>query len=130
MQWLKYWLERIFSNSQTLLLTMMLILILAAVVLLGNILAPVFAAVVIAYLLEGVVRRLVQAGMPRSVSAPVAFSVFILVSAAMLIGLLPLLSRQLGQLVQQFPVMLADGQRWSCRACRGGVGGVSPLSWG
>ena len=27
-------------------------------------------------------------------------------------------------------VMLADGQRWSCRACRGGVGGVSPLSWG
>lgn len=112
MQWLKYWLDRVFSNSQTLLLTMMLILTLAAVVLLGNILAPVFAAVVIAYLLEGVVRRLVQAGMPRSISAPVSFSVFIVASAAMLIGLLPLLSRQLSQLVQQLPVMLADGQNW------------------
>ncbi|MDX1453924.1 MAG: AI-2E family transporter [Gammaproteobacteria bacterium] len=106
------WFERNFTNPQVLILAALLLVGLGLVVFLGDILGPVLAAVVLAYLLEGVVRRVVEAGLGRPVAAPAVFAVFMVVGIAVLFGLVPMLSRQLTQLVGQLPAMFANGQDW------------------
>ena len=72
-------------------------------------LAPVLAAIVIAYLLEGLVRVLVARGLPRLMAVLIVFIVFLCFVAAVLFGLLPLVSKQTTQLVQQIPAILGKG---------------------
>lgn len=102
--------RRIFSNQQVVILALLLGLVLAVIVFLGNILAPVLAALVLAYLLEGVVRMMQRAGIPRGWAVALVFTLFMVAFMALLFGLVPLLSRQLTQLIQQVPVMFAQGQ--------------------
>ena len=82
----------------------------AIVVGLGAWLAPMFASIVIAYLLEAVVRWLQRIGLPRMVAVVIVFLLFITVLLFLMFGLVPLVSRQLTQLVQQFPNYLTKGQ--------------------
>lgn len=102
--------RRIFANQQVVILTLLLGLVLAVIVLFGDMLGPVLAALVLAYLLEGLVRPVVRAGVPRLWSVVVVFAGFMVAFVALLFGLVPLLSRQLTQLVQQIPVMISKGQ--------------------
>jgi len=82
----------------------------AIVIGLGAWLAPMFASIVIAYLLEAVVRWLQRIGLPRMVAVVIVFLLFIAVLLFLMFGLVPLISRQLTQLVQQFPNYLTKGQ--------------------
>jgi putative permease len=101
------WLRRQFANPQL----VVLILILAAVVLTlylaGDSLAPVLAATVIAYLLQGLVNRLERFGMPHLVAVHMVYVTFIAMVSLAVFGLMPLLVGQLSQLVQQIPSMMA-----------------------
>lgn len=110
MDLIKSWLRRLLGNQQVVILALLLGSVLALIVFFGDILGPVLAALVIAYLLEGLVRVTVNAGLRRGFAVPVVFTIFLLAVCAILIGLVPLLSRQLTQLVQQLPVMLSNGQ--------------------
>lgn len=78
---------------------------------LGELLTPVFASVIIAYLLEGMVGRLQKFRIPRMASVIIVFLLFIACMLLLFIGLLPMLSRQLAQLYQQIPDWIAKGQR-------------------
>jgi putative permease len=69
-----------------------------------------FASIVIAYLLEAVVARLQKIGMPRLPAVIVVFLLFITLLLFLFFGLVPLVSRQLTQLVQQFPAYITTGQ--------------------
>lgn len=104
------WFRRLFANQQVVILALLLAAALIIVVFFGDILGPVLAALVLAYLLEGVVRAVVRAGASRRYSVPLVFSLFVVATAAIVFGLAPLLSRQLTQLVQQVPVMFGHGQ--------------------
>ena len=104
------WIDRYFSNPQVLILGFLLILGFTLVFFLGNMLAPVLAAIVIAYLLEGLVGLLERRKFPRLAAVLVVFIFFMVSLLALLVILLPLLSRQLGQLLQQLPAMFAKGQ--------------------
>ncbi len=104
------WFKRSFSDPQVVILGLFLIIGLAIIIGLGSWLAPMFAAVVIAYLLEGIVGRLRKFGMPRLPAVILVFLLFLAVLAFMLLGLVPMLSRQLTQLVQQFPSYISQGQ--------------------
>jgi len=73
-------------------------------------LAPLLAAVVIAYLLEGLVGVLEKTRLPRLIAVLVVYFAFLLFVALILFGLLPLLSQQATQFVQQIPSMLNVGQ--------------------
>jgi len=92
-------------------LGLMLLLGFAIVFLLGKILMPVFASIVIAYLLEGMVGFLQRWKAPRMVAVIVVFLSFITGMFVLFIWLFPLLSRQVSQLIQQLPTMLIDGQK-------------------
>jgi len=77
---------------------------------LGRMLAPVFASIVIAYLLEAAVVQLQRTGLPRLASVTLVFLLFLTSLFFLLFGLVPMLTRQLTQLVQQIPNYISQGQ--------------------
>jgi len=69
------------------------------------------ASIVIAYLLEGLVAPLERLGLPRMMAVVIVFVLFLISLGLILFGLMPLLSRQVSQLVQQLPSMITKGQQ-------------------
>jgi putative permease len=107
---LKNWFRRSFSDPQVVILGLFLIIGFAVVIGLGKWLAPMFASLVIAYLLEAIVSRLQKFGMPRALAVLIVFLFFLAILLFLLFGLVPIVTRQLTQLVQQFPEYIARGQ--------------------
>ena len=105
------WFKRTFSDPQIVFLTLVLVIGFAVILTMGNMLMPVLASAVIAYLLEGLVVILEDRGVPRTLAATIVFSVFVLFVTLVLFGLMPLLSRQVTELFQQLPVMINEGQK-------------------
>ena len=105
------WFKRSFSEPQIVFLTLVLVIGFAVILTMGNMLAPVLASAVIAYLLEGLVVILEDRGVPRTIATSLVFLAFVLFLTLVLFGLLPLLSRQVTDLIQQLPTMIAAGQK-------------------
>ena len=110
MELLRDWFKRSFSDPQVVILGVVLLVFFAVIVGLGAWLAPMFASIVIAYLLEAMVSRLQKLGMPRLLAVLIVFLLFLTALFFLLFGLVPIVSRQLSQLVQQFPNYIAQGQ--------------------
>jgi putative permease len=110
LQLIRDWIDRHFSDPQILVLAFMLVIGFVFIIMFGDMLIPVFASIVIAYLLDGMVVRLARFKVPRMLSVLVVFLVFLACLLLLIIFLLPLLSRQIAQLVQQLPMMLTVGQ--------------------
>lgn len=104
------WIKRHFSDPQVVFLGGFLVVLLAVLLLAGRMMAPVVAAVIIAYLLEGLIASLQRLAVPRLFAVLVIYLGFLLVVILILFGLLPLVSKQSTQLIQQIPAMLAEGQ--------------------
>jgi len=109
-QLLTDWFKRYFSDPEVIFLALFLFIVFGIVLTMGSMLAPVIAAVVIAYLLEGIVVKIERRGVPRFVAVLIVFILFILFVVLVMFGLLPQLSRQLSQLFQQIPSMITEGQ--------------------
>ena len=107
---IKLWFQEHFSNPQVFALALLLVLFFAIVTTMGEMLAPVLASVVIAYLLEGVVKRLNGVRIPRFIAVLMVFVMFMVFVVFVLVGLLPLVSRQATQLVRDIPNMIAQMQ--------------------
>ncbi|MEN8781831.1 MAG: AI-2E family transporter [Desulfobacterales bacterium] len=110
LQLIRDWIDHHFSDPQILVLGFMLVIGFVFIIMFGDMLIPVFASIVIAYLLDGMVVRLARFKVPRMLSVVIVFLVFLACLLLLIIFLLPLLSRQIAQLVQQLPMMLAAGQ--------------------
>jgi putative permease len=110
LQLIRDWIDRHFSDPQILVLGFMLVIGFVFIIMFGDMLIPVFASIVIAYLLDGMVVRLARFKVPRMLSVLIVFLVFMACFLLLIIFLLPLLSRQIAQLVQQLPMMLTAGQ--------------------
>lgn len=103
------WFRRHFSNPQVVALGIVLIAGFALVMTVGDMLAPVLASVVLAYLLDGLVDALGRHGVRRSLAMTLVFLAFLAALLFTVFGILPRLSDQLTQLIQQFPEMVARG---------------------
>ena len=110
MELLKDWFKRSFSDPQVVILGLVLVVVFAIIIGLGKWLAPMFASIVIAYLLEAVVSKLEKSGMPRLPAVIIVFLLFMTVLIFIAFGLVPIVIRQLTSLVQQFPNYIAQGQ--------------------
>ena len=100
---LKDWYHRNFSDPQVVILAILLILGVVLVMTFGKMLAPVFASVVVAYLLEGLVARLVKWGVPRMVAVIITFSVFMATLLVLFFGITPMIIRQVMQAAAELP---------------------------
>jgi len=109
MQVVTDWFRRHFSDPQVLFLAILLLVLFAVVVMMGEMLAPVLASIVIAYLLEGLVAWLQRHGWPRFPAVLVVYALFLFFVVLVLFGVLPQVSRQVTELVQQLPAMVNEG---------------------
>ena len=105
------WIRRYFSDPQAVLLMVLLILSFTIVLTMGGMLLPLLAALVIAYLLEALVHVLQYRHLPRMWAVVLVYVLFITALAFIVLGLIPLLSRQLSQFVHDLPHMINNGQQ-------------------
>jgi len=107
---LRGWYNRHFSDPQAVILALMLIFGFALIAFMGNVLTPIIAAVVIAYVLEGIVRKLCHLKIPRLLSVSIVVVGFVVLLLVLMLGLSPLISKQLSQFFLEVPNMLTHGQ--------------------
>jgi putative permease len=110
-EYLKAWYQRNLSNPQAVILVLMIVFGTFIVLYWGDILAPVLASLVIAYALEGIVRRITKLGMPRIISVIITVFVFVATLLIVLLGLVPLVTRQITSFVKDFPYILEKLQQ-------------------
>lgn len=106
------WFRRHFSDPQVVILALFLALGVLAIVLFGQMLAPVLASLVLAYLLEGGVQRIERLGAPRLVGVIGVFAAFMAALVYLLFGLVPMLTRQVAAIVRDLPSYVAMAQDW------------------
>ncbi|MHB1400074.1 MAG: AI-2E family transporter, partial [Trichloromonadaceae bacterium] len=104
------WFRRHLDNPQVVILLALLGLALVIVLIFGPMLVPFFASIVIAYLLEAPVRALGRAGLPRLAAVLLVFAVFLALLFVGFFWLVPLLIKQITNLLQQLPNMISDAQ--------------------
>lgn len=110
-EYIRAWYTRHFSDPQVVTLLLFLLGGFAIIIFAGDILAPLFASVVIAYLLEGAVSLLQRSKTPRIIALLIVFSMFIAVLLLLLFVFIPVLSKQLTEFFKDLPNMVSQGQQ-------------------
>lgn len=104
------WINRYFSNEEAIFLVVLLAAALLILIFFGAVLAPVLTGLAFAFLLRGVVARLVAWRIPRLVAVGLVEVLFLGVLTALVMVILPLVWQQLRDLVSVLPGFL-DGLR-------------------
>lgn len=107
----KRWIDRYFADEEAILIVVLLVASIFVLVTLGVVLAPMIAAIIIAFLLQGVVARLEQWGAPHIVAVTIAFLLLIGSIMLILLVLLPSIWAQTLNLAGEAPKMLKQAQR-------------------
>lgn len=110
MQIIRDWFQRYLSDPQAILLVVILLILFSTILIMGEMIAPILVSLVLAYLLEGVVRRLQHEGSNRGRVVILTYLTFIALVSLILIGLTPLLWSQVVGLIRELPSYISRGQ--------------------
>jgi putative permease len=102
--------DRYFHDEESIILMLLLTLGLIVLVLLGGVLAPLITAIIIAYLMQGLVNTLLRYGLSQRIAFVVVYAVFIGVFLSMLLFLLPSAWNQLRRFVSELPNLISQWQ--------------------
>jgi len=102
--------KRLLPDEQVVSLAIILAVIFGLIYFLASVLMPVFASIVIAYLLEGLVGKAENWGMPRLLGVCLVFSGFMVGLGFLLFYLIPLVSQQTMDLMQNIPYLVDRAQ--------------------
>jgi len=105
------WYHRYLSDPQAVVLAFLLIFGFAIIIYMGVMLMPALAALVIAYLLEGLVRFMQARNVKRLSAVILVFSLFIAFLVFFFGGVVPLVSSQLTQFVKDVPTYFGLAQQ-------------------
>ncbi len=103
------WVNRYFSNEEAIYLVALLVVGFLVLFTLGGVLAPVLTGLVLAFLLQGLVKQLVDWRVPEAGAVWLAFLLFIGVLTALALFVAPLVWQQLRALVEALPGLVG---RW------------------
>jgi len=104
---LKKWYDQSFQDEEAAVLMVVLLLGAALLIFFGDILTPVIAALVFAFLLQGLVAQLLRLNVPHIVAVTTASALLVFIEAAGTFLLLTLLLDQLNNLVRELPTIIA-----------------------
>ena len=107
---LQQWYHRHFTDPQTVIFAFILIVGIALIVLAGTHVMPILVAIIIAYLCEGLVGVMARFNFGRTVAASVVTAIMVTTILLVIFVLLPLLSKQVTELIRELPNMLGQGQ--------------------
>lgn len=102
--------DRYFHDEESIILIILLIVGLSVLLFLGGVLAPLIAAIIIAYLMQGLVDILLRYGLSSRLSFISVYTVFISLFLLLLLYLIPRVFNQLRRLVDEFPNLLNQWQ--------------------
>ena len=105
------WFHKYFSDEQAIVLALILFAFFLTILLMGQILAPVFASIIIAYLMQGPVTGLLKHKVPHLVAVLIVFILFLGLCFALLFFVIPATWNQVKQLFGELPGLLAAGQQ-------------------
>jgi len=108
---LKTWYERHFADPQVVILALILFFGALIIFVMSDHLKPVLISIVIAYLLDGMVTKLINLKVPYLLAVSIVTILSITFFLISMLVLMPLLTQQLGQFFQELPNMLAKGQQ-------------------
>ena len=111
LEYLRSWYQRHFSDPQVVTLSLFLLGGFAIIIFAGQILAPLLASIVIAYLLDGAVALLEKSRSPRIVALTLVFSIFLALLLLLLFVFIPVVSKQITQFFKDLPNMIGQGQQ-------------------
>lgn len=97
------WINRHFSNEQAIYLVVLVLVFLATLLAIGDFLAPVITGLVIAFLMQGMVTKLISLRMPRSLALCLVMLLVFGGLLAVVLGLLPLAWQQMNQTIASLP---------------------------
>jgi len=106
------WYKRYLSDPQAVLLLVLLVVGFTIVITMGHMLAPVLAAVIIAYLLESLVQFLRRNGSRRIVAVVLVWLIFVTFLLFLVVGMIPLLSAQIAQFVPELANYLSLAEKY------------------
>ena len=109
-EFISRWYRRYFTDPQASLLVVLLVVSVVIIATMGKMLAPLLAALVIAYLMEGAIFKLQKKKWSRFWAVNLVYLCFVAFMLYLLLGLLPLLSKQVSQFFQEVPDMINNGQ--------------------
>ncbi|MGB0468152.1 MAG: AI-2E family transporter [Pontibacterium sp.] len=105
------WIERYFSDEEAILLFVLLGGALLIILSTGEMLTPVFASVILAFLMQGAMDWLESRNLSHLLSVSLVFMLFISIFLAVLLFVLPLVWRQAGNLFNELPRILSEVQQ-------------------
>lgn len=103
--------EKYFADPQAVYLAFLLVLGFSVVIFMGDMLLPVFAGLIIAYLLDELVQLCQKCGARRSYSVVAVFILYIAIFSFIFLALIPLLFVQIAEFFEHFPDMLSRGEQ-------------------
>ncbi len=109
-QFVRDFFQRILPNTQVVSLATILLAGSLLIYVLAGLLMPVFASVILAYLLEGLVAKAENRQVPRLVAVYLVFFAFLTGLGFVLFILIPIVSEQMVQLVQRIPEIVTSAQ--------------------
>ena len=104
------WYNRYLFEEESVLLLVLATISVVLLMTIGDILTPVLASIVLAYLMQGLSARLQYYGLPQWVGVLVAYAVFLGIFFGVTLGVMPLVWRQLLSLAGELPRMLEQGR--------------------
>ena len=106
------WYKRKFSDPDATMLLILILITSAVLVSWGNMLMPVIVAAIIAYLLDWPVSQLTRLGMKRTLSCSLVLICFVSIMVLLMVGLVPVVTKQSMSLVQELPNIWQKAQDW------------------
>ncbi len=103
---LERWVHRYFADDEALVLSVIMLAALVIIITMGHILAPLLAALVFAFLLQGAVTLLKRWRLPHLGAVVIVFTSFIGLLLAIMIFLFPIVIQQSSNLIQEVPGMI------------------------
>lgn len=108
---LESWVDRYLGDEEAVLLSILIVLTLVLLIYIGKVLAPFFAALVFAFLLQGGVSRLTRLRVPQWLAVWIMFLLFTGIVAVSFFLLVPIIFKQSSNLVAQIPAMVKQSQQ-------------------
>lgn len=100
---LRKWFDDHFSHPDAIVIVILIVAATTIIFFFGEMLAPVIAASIIAYMLEGFVQFLIKENIPRIIAVYISFFVLIGLMMFFFLGLAPVVSNQIGNFLGDLP---------------------------
>ncbi len=106
------WYRKKFSDPDALMLLLLILVVSAILIIWGGYIMPILVAIVLAYLLDSTVSKLASHGLSRAFATGLVMVGFVGFTLLGMLSLLPTISRQSVNLVEELPLFWQSGQAW------------------